>query len=78
MRGRERGRMGGLGRQGHAGRAGPGRAGSGRARLGRRPGLKPTTHASTDQKPIANQNPKRGETDARLNTIIRQKKNTSA
>jgi hypothetical protein len=35
----------------------------GRARLGREPGRKPTTHMTTDRNPIANQNPKRGETD---------------
>jgi hypothetical protein len=42
--------------------------GSGRTRLGRGPGRKPTTHTTTDWNPIANRNPKRGETDARLNT----------
>jgi hypothetical protein len=49
-------------------RAGPDRAGSDRAGLGRGPGQKPTTHATTDRTPIANRNPKRGETNTRLNT----------
>jgi hypothetical protein len=40
------------------------RAGSGRAGLGLGPGRKPTTHKTTDWNPIANQIPKRGETDA--------------
>jgi hypothetical protein len=69
---------GGVERQGRARCVGSGRAGSGRAGLGRRPGQKPTTHTTTDRKPIANRNPKRGDTDARLNTIIRQRKNASA
>jgi hypothetical protein len=43
--------------------------GPSRARLGRAgPGRKPTTRTTTDWIPIANRNPKRGETDARLNT----------
>jgi hypothetical protein len=47
----------------------PGARGSapGRAGLGRGPGRNPTTHTTTDQSPIANRNPKRDETDARLN-----------
>jgi hypothetical protein len=53
--------MGGVGRQGCAAR---GRAGLGWAR----PGQKPTTRTTTDRNPIANRNPKRGETDTRLNT----------
>jgi hypothetical protein len=52
---------GGVGRQRR--RGAPGRAG-----LGRGPGRKPTTHTTTDRNPIANRNPKRGETDARINT----------
>jgi hypothetical protein len=67
---RERGegaRMGGgLGARGEWGALG--RAGLGRAGLGRGPGRKPTTHTTTDRNPIANRNPKRGETNARLNT----------
>jgi hypothetical protein len=59
---REGAHMGGGGARGM--RPGPGRAGLGRVRLG----LKPTTQATTDRKPNTNQNPKRGETDARLNT----------
>jgi hypothetical protein len=42
--------------------------------LGRGPGHKPTTHATTDRNPIANRNPKRGETDARLNTTSDKRK----
>jgi hypothetical protein len=33
-----------------------------------------TTHATTDRNPIANQNPKRGETDTRLNTTSDKRK----
>jgi hypothetical protein len=54
---------GGGGVPGAHGRTGPGRAG-----LGHGPGRKPTTHTTTDRNPFANRNPKRGETDARLNT----------
>jgi hypothetical protein len=66
----ERGAHGEVGHQGRVGRARPGRAGSGRVGLGHGPGLKPTTHTTTDRNPIVNQNPKRGETDARLNTTL--------
>jgi hypothetical protein len=44
------------------------RAGPGRAGLGCGLGQKPTTSATTDRTPIANQNPKRDETNTRLNT----------
>jgi hypothetical protein len=44
------------------------RAGLDRAGLGRGPGQKPTTHATTDRTPIVNRNPKRDETNTRLNT----------
>jgi hypothetical protein len=73
MRERERGAWGRQGRMGGArgARPGLGQAGLGRAGLGRGPGRKPTTYTTTDQNPIANQNPKRGKTDA-------QKKNVSA
>jgi hypothetical protein len=54
---RERERGGGMW-EGGAGRAG-------RTRLGRGPGRKPATHTTTDQKPIANRNPKRSEADMR-------------
>jgi hypothetical protein len=47
---------------------------SGRAGLGRGPGRKPTTHTTIDQNPIANRNPKRGETNARLNTTSDKRK----
>jgi hypothetical protein len=65
---RERGRGRAQGEVGRQGR------GQGRARLGRTSGQNPTTHTTTDRNPIANQNPKRDETNTRLNTIIRQKK----
>jgi ribosomal protein L15 len=59
MREREReGAHGGMGARGTRGMPG-------QARLGRGPGRKPTTHTTTDQEPIANQNPKRGDADAR-------------
>jgi hypothetical protein len=45
----------------------PGRAGLGQAGLGPGPERKPTTHTTIDWNPIANRNPKRGETNARLN-----------
>jgi hypothetical protein len=45
-----------------------GRPGLGWVGLGRGPGRKPTTPTTTGRNPIANRNPKRGETDARLNT----------
>jgi hypothetical protein len=45
-----------------------GRARSGRARLGRVAGRNPTARTTTDQNPIANQNPKRDEANTRLNT----------
>jgi hypothetical protein len=51
----------------HMGEAGAPRArqtGPDRAGLGRGLGQKPTTHVTTDRNPIANRNPKRGETDA--------------
>jgi hypothetical protein len=57
------------GARGRAGRARLGRAG-----LGRGPGQKPTTHTTTDQNPIANQKPKRGKTDTRLNTTSDKRK----
>jgi hypothetical protein len=41
------------------------RGAPGWAGLGRGPGWKPTTHTTTDQKPIANRNPKRGKADLR-------------
>jgi hypothetical protein len=63
-----KGERGHGGREGHQGRTGPGWARSGRVGLGRGPGPKPTTHTTTNRKPITNRNPKRGETDARLNT----------
>jgi hypothetical protein len=44
------------------------------AGLGRGPGQKPTTHATTDRTPIANQNPKRDEMNTRLNTTSYKKK----
>jgi hypothetical protein len=47
-------------REGRKESAGPGRTG-----LGREPGRKPTTHTTTDRKPIANRNLKRGEADSR-------------
>jgi hypothetical protein len=62
----ERGRMGVWDGRGARGCAGPGRAGSGRTGPGCGPGRKPTTHTTTNRNPIANRNPKRGETDARL------------
>jgi hypothetical protein len=68
----ERGAHGGVGHKGRVGRARLGRAG-----MGRGPGRKPTTHTTTNRKPIVNRNMKRGEMDARLNTIIRQRKNAS-
>jgi hypothetical protein len=52
---------------GEAGAPGAHRAGPGWAGLGRRPGQKPTTHATTDRNPIEKRNPKRDETNARLN-----------
>jgi hypothetical protein len=55
-------------------RPGLGWAALGWAVLGRGPGRKPTTHATTDRNPIANRNPKRGETDARLNTTSDKRK----
>jgi hypothetical protein len=61
--------MGGVGLLGARWSA-PGRAGLGRARLGRGLARKPTTHMTTDRNLIANRNPKRGETDARLNTTL--------
>jgi hypothetical protein len=39
-----------------------------RAGLDRGPSRKSTTRTTTNRNPIANQNPKRGETDARFNT----------
>jgi hypothetical protein len=63
----ERGAHGVCGAPGaRGGCAGPGRAGSGRTGRDRGPGRKPTTHRITDRNPIANRNPKRGETNARL------------
>jgi hypothetical protein len=58
---RERGAHGGVsGRQGRVGMRWVG--------LGHGARRKPTTRTTTDQNPIANQNLKRGEMDARLNT----------
>jgi hypothetical protein len=54
-----------------------GRVGQGRAELGRVVGRNPMARTITDRNPIAKRNPKRGETDARSNTIIRQKKYAS-
>jgi hypothetical protein len=67
LRGKQK--MRGVGRQGRAarGRAGLGWVGS-QAGPDRGPGRKPTTRTTTNRNPIANQNPKRGETEARLNT----------
>jgi hypothetical protein len=62
--------MGGGGGGAMGARGTQGRAGLGQARLGRGPGWKPTTHTITDRNPIANRNPKRGETNARLNTTL--------
>jgi hypothetical protein len=59
---------GGRGARGTPGQAGPGWARSGRAGLGRGPEQKPITHATTARNPIVNRNPKRGETNTRLNT----------
>jgi hypothetical protein len=53
---------------GEAGALGARRAGPDWAGLGRGPGQKPTTHATTDRNPIANRNSKRDETNTRLNT----------
>jgi hypothetical protein len=66
--------MGGLGARGARGRVGSGRSRSGRAGLVRGPRQKPTTHATTDRNPIVNRNPKRGETNARLNTTSDKRK----
>jgi hypothetical protein len=66
-----------MGRVGVCGaRGAPGRVGLGWVGLGRGPVWKPTTHThtTTDRKQNANQNPKRGETDARLNTTSDKKK----
>jgi hypothetical protein len=57
---REREREGG--HIGEAGAPGAFRAGLDRAGLGCEPGQKPTTHATIDRKPPANQNLKRDET----------------
>jgi hypothetical protein len=59
-------------RGGAPGRAGSDRPGS-RARTEAH-----NTHTTTDRKPNANQNLKRGETDARLNTTSDKKKYASA
>jgi hypothetical protein len=59
---REREREGGAwGREGRQGRAGPGRTGLGWIRLGRVVGPKPVARTTTDQKPIANQNPSKAK-----------------
>jgi hypothetical protein len=53
MRERDQGaRMGSRGRQGHAGRDGPGWAESSRARLGRTTGKNPVARTTTDRKSI--------------------------
>jgi hypothetical protein len=68
MRERDQGEGGAWvqGRQGRAGRTWPDRAGMGRARPHHR--SKPTTRTTTNQNPIANQSPKRDETNTRLIT----------
>jgi hypothetical protein len=63
---REREREGGAwGRQWRQGHAGPGWTGLGWVAGA---GQKPTTHVTTDRKPPVNRNPKRDETNTRLNT----------
>jgi hypothetical protein len=61
--------MGGLGARGA-----PGWARLGWVGLGRGPGQKPTTHVTTDWNPIVNLNPKRGETNTRLNRTSDKRK----
>jgi hypothetical protein len=69
MRGRERGAcMGGLGAPGPCGGA------LDRAGLGHGPGWKLTMHTSTGQNQFVNRNPKRGKTNARLNTTLDKRK----
>jgi hypothetical protein len=73
MREREgEGAHGGVGALGECGSA-PGRAG-----LGRGPGRKPTTHATTDRSPIANRNPETRRDRCAIKHNIRQKKYASA
>jgi hypothetical protein len=51
-----------------SGARGPERAGLGRTRLGRTACQNPATRTTTDRNPIVNRNPKRDETNTRLNT----------
>jgi hypothetical protein len=53
---------------GTGGGGGPGARGQGRAWLGHAASRNPTTHTTTDRKPIANRNPKQDKTNTRLNT----------
>jgi hypothetical protein len=57
----------GRGRAPGAHEPGSGRAGPGRAGLGRVASQNPTTRTTTDRKPNAKRNPRRDETNARLN-----------
>jgi hypothetical protein len=61
-------------RGGALGRVGLGQVGLGRVGLGRVVGRKLTAHPTTDRNPTANRNPKRGETNARLNTTSDKRK----
>jgi hypothetical protein len=60
------GEGGAQGRAGAPGVRGPDRAGLGWA--GAQRGLKPTTHTTIKRTPIANQNPRRNETNTRHQT----------
>jgi hypothetical protein len=66
MRGRDQGEGGAWGGQGAPGARGPDRARLGRA--GPHRGSKPMTRTTTKRNPIANQNPKRDETNTRYQT----------